>query len=257
MSESGDNKIIGNFRKLIDEVSADPDYNPANDALKIPALETQYTSGDGVVNSVNATRAPYKLSVTDRESAFKSLRALVVRSRNYLKASGASKGVVEDADTFVRKLSGSRKTPKPNTTPATPGSGPAAPGSGGTPPVVDDEGSSSASQMSYDNQVGNFESYIEILKNVPQYNPNEADLKITSLVALAASLTAKSNVVNTTSATLNQARGQRDKLLYTDEDSIVSTATLVKSYVQSALGSSSKLYKKIKGLRFEKSRRTR
>lgn len=28
MSESGDNKIIGNFRKLIDEVSADPDYNP-------------------------------------------------------------------------------------------------------------------------------------------------------------------------------------------------------------------------------------
>lgn len=104
--------------------------------------------------------------------------------------------------------------------------------------------------MSYDNQVGNFESYIEILKNVPAYNPNEADLKVTALTALAASLTAKSNTVSTMSATLNRARGQRDKIVYTDEDSIVNTALLVKSYVQSALGTKSQLYKKIKPLKF-------
>lgn len=47
MSEPGDNKVIGNFRKLIDEVSADPGYDPANDKLKVTALETQYTAGDG------------------------------------------------------------------------------------------------------------------------------------------------------------------------------------------------------------------
>ena len=29
-TESGDKKLLGNFRKLIDEVSADPNYNPAN-----------------------------------------------------------------------------------------------------------------------------------------------------------------------------------------------------------------------------------
>ncbi len=243
MSESGDNKIIGNLRKLIDEVSADPDYNPANDNLKIPALETKYTAGDGVVSSVAAARAPYKLAITDREAAFRGLRALVVRSRNYLKASGASKGVVEDAETFVRKLGGARRTSKPKLEPVTPDPG-------ANPPVVEDEGNSSASQMSYDNQVGNFESYIEILKNVSQYNPNEADLKVTALTAFAASLTAKSNIVSTRSATLNQARGQRDKVLYTDEDSIVTTAQMVKSYVQSALGTNSQLFKKIKGLRF-------
>ena len=48
-TESGDNKLIGNFRKLIDEVSADPDYDPSNDKLKIPALESQYTAGAAVV----------------------------------------------------------------------------------------------------------------------------------------------------------------------------------------------------------------
>lgn len=148
--------------------------------------------------------------------------------------------------TYVRKLSGGRKSAKPKDDPnAAEGE---SQGSGG---------SGSASQMSYDNQVGNFEAYIEILKNVPAYNPNEADLKVTALTAYAAGLTAKSNTVNTTSATLNQARGQRDQLLYTGDNSIVNTAQLVKSYVQAALGSKSQLNKKIKGLKFERSRKDR
>jgi hypothetical protein len=129
-TESGDNKLIGNFRKLIDEVSAEPAYNPANIKLKIPALETQYTAADAAVASVAAARAPHKLAVTDRETAFADLRGLAVRSRNFLKASGAAKGVIDDAETSIRK----------------------------------------------------------------------------------------SNAVNTTSATLNQARGQRDQLLYLGDD---------------------------------------
>jgi hypothetical protein len=50
--------------------------------------------------------APNKLAMTDREDAFKGLRPLAVRSRNFLKASGASQGVVDDAEEFVRKLGG-------------------------------------------------------------------------------------------------------------------------------------------------------
>lgn len=235
-TESGDNKLIGNFRKLIDEVSADSAYNPANAKLKATALEAQYTAADTAVTSVNAARAPHKLAITDRESAFSSLRTLAVRSRNFLKASGAPQGVVDDAETSIRKLSGSRKSPKLKDDPNT--------------PVDESKGSSSASQMSYDNQSGNFNSYIEIVKNVASYNPNEADLKVTALTALAASLTAKSNAVSTTSATLNQARGVRDQLLYLADESVVNTARLVKSYVQAALGSQSQLFKKIKGLKF-------
>ena len=104
--------------------------------------------------------------------------------------------------------------------------------------------------MSFDNRIGNFRSYIEILKNVPEYNPNEADLKVTALTAYADDLTAKSNAVSTTSATLDQARGVRDRLLYLNDDSVVNTAKLVKNYVQASLGSDSQLYKKIKGLKF-------
>ncbi len=240
MSESGDKKLIGNFRKLIDEAAAEPNYNPANTKHKVPALETQYTAADAAVAAVAAARAPDKLAKTDREDAFRSLRALVVRSRNFLKASGAPQGVVDDAETFVRKLGGGRKSAKLKDDPATPQDESKQGGAG----------SGSASQLSYDNQIGNFESYIEIVKNVSAYNPNEADLKVTALTALAASLTAKSNTVSTTSAALDQARGIRDRLLYLDDDSVVNTARLVKAYVQAALGSASQLFKKIKGLQF-------
>jgi hypothetical protein len=239
-SESGDKKLIGNFRKLIDECAADPAYNPANDDLKIPALEAQHTAGDAAVSGMAVARAPNKLAITDRESGFGGLRPLAVRSRNFLKASGAPKGVLDDAETFIRKLGGGRKTPKIVDDPDT--------------PEDESKKSSSASQMSYDNQTGNFQSYIEIVKNVTSYNPNEADLKVTALIALAASLTAKNNAVSTTTADLNQARGARDQLLYLADDSIVNTALLVKAYVKAALGTQSQLFKQIKGLKFTRPR---
>jgi hypothetical protein len=244
-TESGDKKLLGNFRKLIDEVSADPNYNPANSKLKTSALETQYTAGDASVSALSAARAPNKLAITDRETAFSGLRTLAVRSRNFLKASGAPKPVTADAETFIRKLSGGRKSPKPK---ADPKSNPAA-------PAVAIPTSHSSSQMSYDNQVGHFEAYIEVVKNVAAYKPNEAELKVAALTAFAADLMAKSNAVSITSATLSQARGQRDRLLYLDEYSIVNTALLVKAYIQAALGTKSQLYKNVKGLEFARQRK--
>ena len=246
-TESGDKKLLGNFRKLIDEVSADPNYNPANSKLKKSALEAQYDAGDASASAVSAARAPNKLAITDRETAFGGLRTLAVRSRNFLKASGAPKPVTADAETFIRKLSGGRKSPKVK---ADPKATPAAP-AGETPTTR------SSSQMSYDNQIGHFESYIEVVKNVSAYKPNEAELKLAALTAFATDLKAKSDAVSTTSATLNQARGQRDRLLYLDDDSIVNTALLVKAYVHAALGPKSQLYKQLKGLEFARQRKDR
>lgn len=239
-TETGDQKLLGNFRKLIDEVSADSAYNPANTKLKLTALNAQFTAADAAVDAVAAARAPNKLAITEREAAFGALRPLVVRSRNFLKASGATKAVAADAEQFVRKLAGGAKKAKPK----------AATAGDGAPANNEQPGTRSSSQLSFDNQVGHFNSYLEILKNVSQYNPNEADLKVTALTAYADDLVTKSNAVSTTSAALNQARGTRDRLLYLDEDSVVNTAKLVKNYVQAALGSDSQLYKKVKGLKF-------
>jgi hypothetical protein len=163
-----------------------------------------------------------------------------VRSLNYLKASGAPDPVVEDAEQLLRKLRGGNKRPKPKVDVA----------NAGSPTVPVPANTRSTSQMSFDNQLGHFQAYIEILKTISEYNPNEADLKVTALTAYADDLIEKNNAVNMTSAAVTQARGTRDRLLYLDDDSVVNTARQVKSYIQAALGSDSALFMKIKGLSF-------
>jgi hypothetical protein len=43
-SESGDMKFLGNFSRLIELVSINQDYNPANAAIKVSTLNTQKTA---------------------------------------------------------------------------------------------------------------------------------------------------------------------------------------------------------------------
>jgi hypothetical protein len=96
---------------------------------------------------------------------------------------------------------------------------------------------------------------VAILKNVPEYNPNETDLKFTGLNATLADLQAKNNAVSSTFVPLSQARGVRDNLLYTGAGCVVNTALLVKAYVNGALGPGSQLNKQIKGIQFQRQRK--
>lgn len=235
-NEAGDMKLMGSFRRLIDEVSADPTYNPSNALLAPPALETLHAAGLASVGGVANKLAPNKLAISERQIAFDALGKLVVRSKNLLTAAGVSKEVLADANTFVRKVTGTRKAPKVKDNPATPENEAAA--------------NHSASQMSFDNRLGNFNSYVEILSNVSAYTPNETDLTITALKAASTALKAKNDAVSSTFVPLSQARGVRDNTLYLGANSVVNTALLVKAYVSGAMGTSSQLNKQIKGLKF-------
>lgn len=237
-NESGDMKLLGNFSKLIEAVSLNPDYNPANPALKVPALNTQKTAAQAAVDAIGAKAAPYKAAVNNRQEGFEDLPAVVSRSGNMLKASGASLKIQEDARTLSRKITGRRASKRITDDPNT--------------PENEATKSHSASQMSYDNIVGNLDDYIAILGTVSTYAPNENDLKITGLTALANDLKARNQAVNTNFAPLSAPRGLRDQLLYLNEDCVVNTALLVKAYVRAAFGSDSQLFKAIAGLKFKR-----
>lgn len=240
-NESGDMKLLGNFSKLIQLVSVNADYNPGNTALSVASLNAQKTAASSAISDVGTQQAPFKAAVNDRQSEFEDLRPVVTRTGNMLRASGADQPIQDDVRTLQRKISGSRKSPKVKDEPNTPQDQAAA--------------SQSASQQGYDNLVGNFENLVALLGTVPSYAPNEADLKIASLQARAASLRARNDAVNSTFAPLSAARGIRDGLLYTNENSLVNTALLVKAYVRAAFGPDSQLYKSIKGLEFKRPRK--
>ncbi|HEV7474770.1 MAG TPA: hypothetical protein VGN90_12025 [Pyrinomonadaceae bacterium] len=237
-NEAGDAKLIGNFSKLIELVSANPDYNPANTKLKVPALTAQKTAAQAAAGEVGAKEAPYKAAVNDRQDAFEVVAPTMTRSGNMLEASGAGQKIRDDAKAVRGKIAGRRKTPKAKDDPDTPS----------------DQAtkSHSTSQLSYENIIGNVDDYIAILATVTTYAPNEAELTVAGLTALSNSLKAKGEAVNTTFVPLSTARGRRDQLLYLNEDCVVNIALLVKAYVRAAFGPDSQLFKSIKGLAFER-----
>ena len=237
-SESGDMKLIGNFSKLIELISTEPNYNPANAKIKVPALTTQKTTALAAVADVGAKEAPFKSVTNDRQDAYEDLPGIMSRSGNMLKASGASQKIRDDAMTLSRKVTGRRKTAKVKNDPNT--------------PANEATKNYSASQLSFENVVGNFDDYIAILATEPSYAPNEPELTIAGLTAFSNNLKAKNAAVNTAFAAMSAARGLRDQLLYLSDDSVVNNALLVKAYVRAALGPASQLFKSIKGIEFKR-----
>jgi hypothetical protein len=244
-SESGDQKLLGNFRKLIDFVSADPNYNPANTKIGKPALETLYSSGQASTVDLKTNEAPYKITVNSRQTLFADVAPRMGSAFRMAKASGADQPVLDDLSTYRRKLSSQPKAKAPKADPSKPGS------EGGTSNTAH-----STSQMSYENQAGNVDSMVALIANIPSYNPNESELTLTSLRAFAAELRAANDAVSASFVPLSQARGIRDEVLYTGEDSVVNIALLVKAYVSAAFGIKSQLYKQIKGLQFHRQGKT-
>jgi hypothetical protein len=234
MSETTDEKLMGNFRREIDLCKANPFYNPTNPLLFIAALEAQYAAGIASMLGIDTALAPHKVNINERRIAYDAVPALYRRSRNNLKSSGASKEFIFDAETYVRKITGRRKTVKTEDDPTTP----------------ENEAAKqhSASQMSFESILGHCRGYNEMVKNEPLYNPNELDLKTANLDAVADNLEAKNNAVSASFPLVSNARALRDGLLYKNPNHIVDVALLVKAY---ASGLEDKtLYNSIKGLKF-------
>lgn len=238
-NETGDMKILGNFRKLIDFAAADALYAPGNSQLEISNLEARLAAAQGAVADIGVKIAPNKAAINARQAAFEEAVALVRGSRNILKASGAAKETVADADTFARKVFGVRKSKKKEDDPNTPENEAAE--------------SHSASQQSYDAILGNFRNYIEIVKNEPLYAPNEAQFRTVSLEAKAADLEAKSNAVSTSFVPLSGARGVRDEQLYAGAECLCDLAQMVKAYIKAVHGTGSQIFKNINALSFKRS----
>lgn len=234
MSESTDEKLMGNFRKLIDRCAADPNYKPPNPLHLIPALEAQYAAGIAAMEDIDVKLAPHKVNINERKIAYDAIPKLYRRSRSILKSTGASAEFLADAETLIRKILGKRKAPTIKDNPATPENEAAA--------------QHSAAQLSYESILGHVRAYNALVKNEPLYTSNETDLKTTALDATADDLEAKNNAVSASFPPVSQSRALRDQLLYDNSNNIVDTALKVKEYTKAMPDDT--LYKSIKSLKF-------
>ena len=170
-----------------------------------------------------------------------ALSRLFTRVNNALKASNSTVQADETAKTIFRKLQGKRASAK-----LTEEQKAALLAEGKEVNQI------STSQLGYDDRVENFESLISFLQTVPEYNPNEEELKITTLQVLLADLKAKNMTAMQAHIAESTARGARKTLQNTPLTGLVDVANDVKSYIKSVYGIKSTEYKLVSKLRFVK-----
>ena len=241
-SEQGHNKNTVNFDILIINcTSYGTTYNPSKASLKVAAMQAQSTAAKNSLTTINALTPAYKNAVSARKVAFISIDKLITRVGNALKASDTTVQVDESAQTIIRKLQGRRANPKKTDE---------------QKKLASEAGNEiveiSTSQMSYDNRLDNLDKLIKLLSSVPQYIPNEADLKITALTALYTDLKAKNLAVINAETPLSNARIARNDIMYKDNIGLVDIAFDVKTYIKSIFGATSPQYKQVSGLKFVK-----
>lgn len=236
-SETGHAKNVAHFHNLIEFVSAyGATYNPSKTSIQLPQMIAQHTAADTSLAAVIPKNTDFNTKVNLRAIAFSDVRFLATRLMAALQATDASEQTIADAKTFNNKIQG-KGASKPKT-PLNPNDPP--------------PDSISTSQQSFDQMIQHLSGLKSVLESEPSYAPNEVDLQIPSLDAKIADLTEKNNAVATVYAAVSNARIARDKIIYTDENSLFETAKDVKLYVKALFGAKSPEYAQVRGIEFKK-----
>ena len=243
MAETGHIKNVENLQKAVNFAAGwGAAYQPSNPILAVAAMTALVTAGGGQIDGVQVNRTPYRNATAAADDAFKPLSNLTRRIMKAAKAQGVPASVIEDADTYARKVLGERKTAVTVDDPA-------------TPDVDESLQSHSASQMSRTQRIENFESLRLLFEAQPLYAPNEVEFQTDTMKTYKNDLIAKTEAVGTTFVPYSNGMASRDDVLYINADSVFTTGTLFKAYVDYAFNRGSTEWNQIKGLIFRDLRR--
>ena len=239
--ETGHAKNVSNFESLISFVKGyGATYNPSKDSIKIVALEAILANAKQSLIDIDTLFPAYTNAVSAREFAFAPLSKIITRVNNAIKATDTTEIVDNSVKTLVRKLQGTRASAKI---------------SDEDKKLLAEDGKEvnqiSASQMGYDNRVENLYKLLMLLNSIPQYNPNEEELKISTLTALYEDLKAKNTAVVETTTPLSNSRIARNEVMYKPLAGLVDIAFDTKVYIKSVFGPSSPQYKQVSKLEFK------
>ena len=239
-SETGHAINVANFEKLISYLMGyGTRYNPSKDLIKISNLQNVLTLTKGALDSVSMAQSAYAGAVAARKIVFEPLNKYATRILNALRASGSSEQIDASAQSLVHKIQGVRASAKK---------------SDEEKKALEAEGKEvteiSSAQTSFDNRLANFDKLVKLLATIPEYAPNEEDLKVATLTTYCTSLGNKNQEVIAAETALSNARIARNKVLYEANTGMTDVVADVKSYVKSVFEASSPEYKQISKLSF-------
>lgn len=240
-SESGHVKNVSNLSELTSFVGGYKEvYNPSKPGIKYEALQTLGTACQAALTNVSDAKANYSTAVAARKVAFEPLDRMATRTLNSLKATGTTEELDEKATSLVRKIQGRRATPKKDLAETN------VPGTEST-----EVRKISSAQLSFDSKLENYSGLIGLLDIIPEYTPNEEELKLSTLKAHKADLRTKNQAVVSAYVLLSNARIARNDLFYKPNSGMVDISADAKTYIKSLFGGSSAQYKQVSRLIFK------
>lgn len=232
-SEVGHAKNVANLQKLIEQITVYTLYNPPVENLTVPNLTALYLTASTKLNEVEDKRNANKNAIALRQDDFAGLKSKSTKIINHLDILGLPQGTIDQAKSLNRLIQGNTKK---TTT---------APDENGQP-----TNTISTSRQSYTQMADNFGILLQLLVTIPNYNPNEDELKLANLTTYHASLMSSTQAVDQTEAELNVKLMERDQILYTDGTGLYSIAQNVKKYVKSVYGAGSSEYTTVSAIKF-------
>lgn len=231
--ETGNAKNLAAFHETITYCKGyGAAYNPGNSALSIASLDLQHATAMALLDDCKAKQISTAIAIDDRMKQFGKLKTYATRIMNAIIAAGADKLTIETAKTFNRKIQGQRAAKqKVPTDPNQPN------------PI-------SVAQLSFDNLIEHLKGLIGLVALLPNYQPNENELKLTGLNSYIDLLKGKNLAVIQATADFSNARLTRDNAFYELPDSLANTMLGIKAYVKSVFGASSSQFKQISSIRF-------
>lgn len=233
-SETGHAVNVANLNTMLSRLQGyGSRYNPTNNLIKIPALQTLYTNSNASLAAIAAVKPTYIDAVNDRQEIFQQMEKLATRILNAFDSTQAvTDKMVDDAKTIIRKIRGARKE-KINLNPA-----------------PEDKKQISASQQSFTQQLEHFSKLIQLVASETTYNPNETELQNAQLTNFKSQLEIANNAAINATTPYLQAISDRNNFLYTDKTGLVDTAQEVKKYVKSVSTITLPEFRQISGLKF-------
>ncbi|WP_404986813.1 hypothetical protein ACI513_07460 [Chryseobacterium sp. M5] len=236
-SEVGHARNVANLQKLSQQVSVYTLYNPPVPNLMVASLQGLYATANAKLVEVEDKRNANKNAIALRQTAFENLKPILTRIINRLEILGLMTGTLDQAKSLNRSIQGSRKKRSVSA-------------------ETDDEqpsthNSISTSRQSFTQQAENFGILLQLLATIPNYNPDEDELKLTNLNTYKDSLINATQFVDQTEAEFNIKLIERDQILYAEETGLYSIAQNVKKYVKSLYGATSPEYETISPITFK------
>ena len=216
-------------------------YNPVNNLIKLPAMQELASIATEVQAIHVATIPAFGIAKAERVIAFKPLSKLVSKAMYFLKSSGASEEIYKQARTLARLVKGQRASAKIKPEPVKEGEEPVP-----VPKQI------SALHMGFDNRISNFGKFIQLLTGIPQYNPNEDELKIEALLEVLDDLTAKNNACMLAEVPHKNTRIARNEVFYTGITGLCAVGQASKDYVKAVYGVRSPQFKQISKIQFKR-----